>query len=41
MIEKVKEVLTSKEKREVSLNIEEIQDERMKKLETIFDGGEF
>lgn len=41
MIEKVKEVLTSKEKREVSLNIEEIRDERMKKLETIFDGGEF
>ena len=41
MIEKVKEILKSKEKREVSLDIEEIQDKRMKKLETIFDGGEF
>lgn len=41
MIEKVKEILKSKEKREVSLDIEEIQDKRMKKLENIFDGGEF
>lgn len=41
MIEKVKEILKSKEKREVSLDIEKIQDKRMKKLENIFDGGEF
>ena len=41
MIEKVREILKSKEKREVSLDIEEIQDKRMKKLENIFDGGEF
>lgn len=41
MLERVKEILSSKDKEKVTLNIEEIQNMRMEKLETIFDGGEF
>lgn len=41
MIEQVKEILKSKEKQEISLDIEKIQELRMKKLESIFDGGDF
>ena len=41
MVDKVKEILNSKEKKEISLDIEELQKRRMEKLESIFDGGDF
>lgn len=41
MLERVKEILSSKDKEKVTLNIEEIQNMRMEKLEAIFDGGDF
>ncbi len=41
MIEKVKEILESKKDEDISLDLEIIQERRMKKLEKIFDGGEF
>ena len=34
-------VYSSKDKKDISLDLEEIQNMRMKKLETIFDGGDF
>ena len=41
MLEQVREILNSKDKKDISLDLEEIQNVRMKKLETIFDGGDF
>ena len=41
MLEQVREILNSKDKKEITLNIEEIQNMRMEKLESIFDGGDF
>ena len=41
MLEKVKEILNNKKKTDTSLDLEEIQNMRMEKLETIFDGGDF
>ena len=41
MLEQVREILNSKDKKDISLDLEEIQNIRMKKLETIFDGGDF
>ena len=41
MLEQVREILNSKDKKDISLDLEEIQNMRMKKLETIFDGGDF
>ena len=41
MLEKVKEILNSKKKTDTFLDLEEIQNMRMEKLETIFDGGDF
>ena len=41
MLEKVKEILNSKKKTDTFLDLEEIQNVRMEKLETIFDGGDF
>lgn len=41
MLEQVREILNSKDKKGVFLDLEEIQNMRMKKLETIFDGGDF
>ena len=41
MLEQVREILNSKDKKDISLDLEEIQNMRMKKLETIFDGGHF
>lgn len=41
MLEKVKEILNNKKKTDTFLDLEEIQNRRMEKLETIFDGGDF
>lgn len=41
MLEKVKEILNNKKKTDTFLDLEEIQNVRMEKLETIFDGGDF
>lgn len=41
MIEKVKEILNNKDKDDTYIDIEQIQKERMKKLENIFDRGDF
>ena len=41
MLEKLKEILNSKKKTDTFLDLEEIQNRRMEKLETIFDGGDF
>ena len=41
MLEKVKEILNNKKKIDTFLDLEEIQNRRMKKLEAIFDGGDF
>ena len=41
MLEKVKGILNNKKKTDTFLDLEEIQNRRMEKLETIFDGGDF
>ena len=41
MLEKVKGILNNKKKTDTFLDLEEIQNMRMEKLETIFDGGDF
>ena len=41
MLEKVKEILNNKKKTDTFLDLEEIQNVRMEKLETIFNGGDF
>lgn len=41
MLEEVKRIINNNDKKELSLNLEEIQNKRMKKLEAIFDGGDF
>ncbi len=41
MVDKVKEILKNKNNEDISLDLEKIQEKRMKELEEIFDGGEF
>ena len=40
MADRVKEILNSKDNKDISLNLEEIQKRRMRKLEAVFDGGD-